>query len=99
MILFGLGFVGLFLWQVLDAPLIALVCAIVADFCFGLPTVFKTWQDPKTETPFVWIMATLSGALSLLALRNFTFAESAYPVYLFCFDTLVLLLVLRILKK
>jgi hypothetical protein len=99
MAFFGLGLLGLVLWQTLDLPLIALVCAIVADFCFGMPTVLKTWKDPSTETPFVWIMATLSGLVSLFALRNFAFAEAAYPVYLFCFDMLVLLLVLKILKK
>ena len=99
MTFFGLGLLGLILWQVLNLPLIALVCAVVADFCFGMPTVIKTWKDPLSETPFVWIMATLSGLVSLFALRNFTFSEAVYPVYLFCFDALVLLLVLKILKK
>jgi hypothetical protein len=96
---FGLGVLGLILWQVLDLPLIALVCAVVADFCFGMPTVIKTWKDSSTETPFVWVMATLSGIASLFALRNFTFSEAAYPVYLFCFDLIVLLLVIGVIRK
>lgn len=96
---FGLGVVGLVLWQILNLPILALICAILADFCFGVPTLIKSWKDPSTETPFVWTMATLSGLLSLFALRNFSFMESAYPVYLFTFDLLVLLIVLKVIKK
>lgn len=98
-VFFGLGLLGLTLWQVLDIPTIALVSAIIADLFFGLPTVIKTYKDPSTETPFVWVTATISGLLSLFAAQAFVFHEIAYPLYLFIFDTTVLLLVLKIIKK
>ncbi|MFT5280856.1 MAG: hypothetical protein ACI9AR_000292 [Flavobacteriaceae bacterium] len=98
-IFFGFGILGLVLWQALDIPLIALVSAILADFFFGLPTIIKTFKDPKTETPFVWITATISGLLSLFAAQNFSFHEIAYPLYLFIFDIIVLLLVLKVIRK
>lgn len=98
-IFFGLGIIGLVLWQVLDMPIIALVCAIMADLSFGLPTIIKTYKDPSTETPFVWATATISGLLSLFAVQNFAFHEVAYPLYLFIYDTLVLLFVLRIIYQ
>jgi hypothetical protein len=98
-IFFGLGILGLILWQVLDMPVIALVCAIVADFSFGFPTVIKTYKNPATETSFVWLMSSVSGFLSLLAIQNFSFHETAYPFYLFIFDTMVLLLVWKIIKR
>lgn len=97
--LFGLGILGIVLWQTLHLPILALICVIIADFCFGLPTIFKTWKDPSSETYFVWMTAALSGLLSLFALKDFTFSESAYPLYLFIFDTVVLLLVLKIIKR
>lgn len=93
-IFFGIGLLGLILWQVLDMPVIALVCAILADFCFGAPTIIKTFKDSSTETPFVWATATISGFLSLFALQNFSFHEVAYPLYLFIFDATVLVLAL-----
>jgi hypothetical protein len=80
-------------------PIIALVCAIIADLSFGLPTIIKTYKDPSTETPLVWIAATISGLLSLFAVRNFSFIEVAYPLYLFIFDSLVLILTLKIITK
>ncbi len=98
-IFFGLGILGLILWQTLDLPVIALVCAIVADFSFGFPTIIKTYKDPATETSFVWLTAAISGLLSLFAVQNFHFSESAYPIYLFAYDTVVLLLVWKILRK
>lgn len=96
---FFMGMLGLVLWQTLDLAVLALMCAIVADLAFGLPTVFKTYKDPSTETPFVWIMATLSGLFSLFAIETIAFHEVAYPVYLLIFDSVVLLLALKIIKK
>jgi len=98
-VFFGLGILGLVLWQVLDIPLIALICAIIADFSFGVPTIIKTYKDPSSETYFVWLTAAMSGLFSLFAVRNFSFTEVGYPLYLFIFDTIVLLLALRIIRK
>jgi len=98
-VFFGFGILGLILWQVLDMPVIALVFAILADLSFGLPTIIKTYKDPSTETPFVWATATISGLLSLFAVKSFAFHEAAYPLYLFIFDAIVLLLVLKIISR
>jgi hypothetical protein len=98
-VFFGLGIIGLILWKTLDLPVLALICAIIADFAFGLPTIIKTYKDPSSETSFVWVTATISGLLSLFAIGSFAFHEVAYPLYLFIYDTTVLLLVLKIIKK
>lgn len=98
-VFFGLGILGIVLWQTLDMPILALICAIIADFSFGLPTIIKTYKNPESETYFVWFTATISGFLSLFALKSFVFSEVAYPLYLFLFDLTVLLLVLKIVKK
>jgi hypothetical protein len=98
-VFFALGMIGLTLWQLLNAPALAIIFAISADFFFGLPTIVKTYKDPSSETPFVWAMATISGVLSMFALRNFEFSEAAYPVYLLLYDTMVLLLVLHVVGR
>ena len=96
---FGLGILGLILWQTLHMPILAILCAILADLSFGLPNITKIYKNPNTETSFVWFMASLSGLLSLFAIQTLTFSESAYPIYLFIYDTIVLLLVLRVVRK
>ena len=98
-VFFGLGILGLILWQILDLPIIALVCAITADFCFGLPTIVKTYKNPSTETPFVWATATISGFLSLFAVKSLVFHEIGYPLFLFIYDGVVLLLVLKLIHR
>lgn len=96
---FGLGILGLILWQVTGSPIIALVLAIIADLSFGLPTIIKTYKSPESETYFAWLASTASGFLSLLAIESFNFSEVAYPAYLFIFDAITLLLVLRVIRK
>ncbi len=98
-IFFGLGILGLILWQTLDMPVLALICAITADLSFGIPTIIKTYKNPDSETPFVWLTATISGLLSMFAIHAFSFSEVAYPVYLLIFDSVVLLLVLKIVTR
>lgn len=96
---FALGVAGLVLWQISDMPVIALIFAIVADFSFGVPTIIKTYKHPETETYFAWAASSTSGFLSLFAVERLNFVELAYPLYLFIFDILVLLLVLKIIRK
>ncbi len=98
-VFFGFGILGLVLWQTLDMPILALICAIVADLSFGIPTIIKTYKDPNSETPFVWLTATLSGVFSMFAIHQISFAEIAYPFYLLVFDAIVLLLVLKLITR
>ncbi|MFA5010302.1 MAG: hypothetical protein WC553_03740 [Patescibacteria group bacterium] len=98
-VFFGAGLLGIVLWQVLDMPILALIFAILADACFGIPTMIKTFKDPSTETPFVWGMSVVSEVFGLLALQNLSFHEMAYPVYLFIYDVTVLILILNIFKR
>lgn len=98
-IFFGLGLIGLILWQTLDLPILALIFAITADFLFGLPTIIKTFKNPKSETFFAWLFSVFSGIFSLFTINNLTFSDAAYPIYLFLFDLLILLLILGIIHK
>ncbi|MCD4704457.1 hypothetical protein K8R66_00060 [bacterium] len=98
-IFFSLGMLGLVLWQTLNLPILAIICAIIADFSFGLPTIIKTFKSSKSETYFAWSFFVISGLLSLFAVKSFIFSDLAYPLYLFLFDSVVLLLVLGIIHK
>ncbi len=92
----GLGIIGLVLWQTLNIPVLALIFAILADFSFGIPTIIKTYKKPNSETWFPWFLMVLSGIFSLFAIRNFSFIESAYPIFLLSFDSTIFVLALRI---
>jgi hypothetical protein len=98
-IFFGAGLFGILLWQVLNIPVLALVCAISADLAFGIPTIIKTFKDSSTETPIPWILGWIGEVFGLLALSKLAFHEVAYPLYLFFFDTVIILIILKIIKK
>lgn len=98
-VFFGVGLLGIILWQTLDLPILALICAILADLSFGVPTIIKTFRDPSTETPFAWVMSVVGEIFGLLALSNLSFHEVAYPIYLFIYDSSVVLIIYKIIKK
>jgi len=96
---FLFGIVGIILWQSLDNPDLAILFAIFADLSFGIPTFFKVYKDPKSETHLPWSMSVFSGFLSLFAISYISFTEIAYPVYLFLFDLIIFLVILGYIKK
>jgi len=96
---FGLGILGLILWQTFDMPILALICSILADFSFGIPTMIKTYKNPKTENYFIWLTASIADLLSLFAAKSFTFSELAFSTYLFTFETIMLLIILNDMWK
>ena len=96
---FILGIAGVILWQTMNIPLLAIICAIIADFAFGIPTIIKTYKNPKSEIYLAWLACSISGLLSLFAINTFKITEFLYPLYLFMFDTTVLMIVLLSKKK
>ena len=96
---FGLGILGLVLWQTFDMPILALICSIIADFSFGIPTMIKTIKNPKTETYFIWLTASIADLFSLFSAKSFTFSELAFSTYLFIFEFTMLLIILNDLRK
>ncbi len=98
-VFFGIGILGLILWQTLDLPVLALICAIIADFSFGVPTIIKTFKNPDSETWLPWFMSMMAGLFSLFTIQGLLFHEVAYPLYLFIYDMTLLLIVIKIIKK
>lgn len=98
-IFFGLGILGIILWQTFDMPIIAIICAIIADLSFGIPTIIKAYKSPKSELPIAWLSCSIAGLLSLFAVRSFALSEFLYPLYIFIFDTTILLIILIFKSK
>jgi hypothetical protein len=91
---FILGIIGIILWQLFNNPFLAILCCVIADLCFGIPTIIKAYKNPKSENYLAWLSCSLAGLFSIFALNNFQITEALYPLYLFSFDTVVLLIVL-----
>lgn len=98
-VFFGVGLIGIVLWQTLNMPILALICAVLADLSFGIPTIIKTLKDPSSETPFAWVMSVIAEIFGLFALSNLSFHETVYPIYLFIYDSTIVLIIYKIFRK
>lgn len=90
------GILGIILWQIFDAPLIAIIFAVFADLSFGIPTIIKTYKNPKSEICLSWLSSSIAGLLSLFAVKSFMLSGFLYPLYLFLFDVTILFIILTI---
>lgn len=83
------------LWWLLDNPLIALYVNVGIDVLGILPTMYKTYRKPSTESRTAWLMDVVAAVFALLAIEEWTFAIALYPVYLLLTNCVILILILR----
>jgi hypothetical protein len=69
---------GVAAWQIADNPILGIYFAILADLAAYLPAYAKTWRQPRTESPWLYLLSGLSSFLSLIAYR--ISAVSAFQV-------------------
>ncbi len=86
----GLALVG---WGITQSAAVAIVLSIAADALAALPTVRKTVTHPYTEHPLFFVLMSLSGAITLLTIQDWTFAEWAFPLYIFLFPGFLAMLI------
>jgi hypothetical protein len=69
---------GVAAWQIADNPILGIYFAILADVVAYLPAYAKTWRQPRTESPWLYLLSSLSSFLSLIAYK--ISAVSAFQV-------------------
>ncbi len=77
-----LSFLGLCLWAITKQGNLAILLAIVADLFAAIPTLKKSYHDPESESSFAYITAAVSGGITLLTIKNWTFATWGFPLYI-----------------
>jgi hypothetical protein len=88
-----LSMLGLILWLITRHGNIAISLSIAADAMAAMPTVVKSWRDPKSESYAVFLAAMVSSALTLLTIDRWTFADWGFPLYILLMDVLLFTLV------
>lgn len=90
-----LSLISIVLWIITGTPLVALITNIVADAFAAVPTVFKTYHRPETESLPAWGLFLIGNFLNLFVLPKITFGTAIYPFYLFVISLLIFVLGLR----
>jgi len=91
-----LAVTALILWSLTGSGNVAIALAVAADGFAVLPILVKAWRFPHTESPWLFVGAMVNAGIALLVLDRWTFADYAFPAYLFGFATvLVAVIVVR----
>jgi hypothetical protein len=88
-----LSILGLILWLVTKVGNVAIFFSIVADGLAAVPTVVKAYRYPDTEIAWPWLATDIGVILTLLTIKDWTFANSGFIIYILLADTLIFILV------
>jgi hypothetical protein len=77
-----LSILAVILWRLSGSGDVAIALSILADTLAGLPTAIKAWRHPETESSSAFLFGTCSAAITLLTIRNWTFATYGFPFYI-----------------
>ncbi len=94
-IFLSLGLLSIIPWILTDDPTISVVMATFIDACGFAPTIRKTWNDPKSENLFSWVVNLIRHGLSMFAMRSFVLATFIYPLALLFMNIITILVILR----
>lgn len=78
----GASVIGLYLWQVTGSGVLAISMSIIADGLAALPTVKKAYLDPRSESPFLFLLFAISAAITLLTLNKLSLESAGFPLYI-----------------
>lgn len=80
------GSISLFailIWQITGEGNLAILFAILADGLASIPTVIKSYHHPETESGLIFLFGMINAGITLLTIKDWTFAHWGFPVYIF----------------
>lgn len=84
-----LSLIGLMLWLITKVGNVAIFFSILADGLAALPTLVKAYQHPETEIAWPWLATCIGVTLTLLTLKEWTFTNSSFIIYIFIVDLII----------
>lgn len=88
-------FISAVIWWIFNSPVVALYMNITIDFIALVPTIYKAYRKPRTEGPASWVIGVFASVLNVLAIQEWTFAVSFYPIYLLFVNTAIAYFIVR----
>lgn len=76
----GIAAVGIVGWKITGNPLMGVCFSILADLAAYIPAFVKTWNHPKTESPWYYAMSGVAACLGLIAYR--LDSSSIFQIYI-----------------
>lgn len=85
---------GIIPWVMTKDPTVSVVIAVSIDLIAFMPTIRKTWNHPKTETPMLYGMNVLRHILMLFSLEAYNVATTLHSIVMITTNALMTGLIL-----
>lgn len=86
---------ALILWAVTSEAIIAIIFSILSDLTASIPTLLKAWKEPETESTAPFAAGLFAQLTAGFAIKSWSFAELAFPIYLVVINIILILTILR----
>ena len=91
---------GIIPWIITKDPTISVIIVVGIDLIAFIPTLRKTWQHPKSETPILFGANVLRHVLTLFSLQAYNIATMLHSIAMIVTNTMMtLFIILRKGKK
>jgi hypothetical protein len=85
---------GIIPWWITKDPTISVVIVVVIDLIAFIPTIRKTWENPKSETPILYSTNVLRHILILYTVQTINIATSLHSFAMIVINSLMTLITL-----
>jgi hypothetical protein len=87
--------IALIFWIFVKDPETAVLLAAIGDWFAALPTIFKAWKYPETESGSIFFMSLLGAILVLPSITSWDIVNSAFQIYLVAVNSILLFAIYR----
>lgn len=84
-----IALLGLIPWAFTNDPTISVIIVVLVDIVAFIPTLRKTWDNPKTEQPLLYEMNIARHVLTLFSLGAYNIATMFHSIAMICTNTLM----------
>jgi hypothetical protein len=90
----AIALAGLIPWIITKDPTVSVVIAVSIDLVAFIPTIRKTWRNPRSETPLLFGANVLRHVLTLLSLSSYNIATTLHSLAMIVTNSIMTLMIL-----
>lgn len=94
----AISILAIVFWAITGDGTTAIIASIVADFVAGLPTLRKSFFDPKSENSIAYLAGIASGGVTLLTIQTMNIASVVFPLYV-VLDSAFIFLTIKVFSR
>ena len=89
-----IALLGLIPWALTKDPTISVIIVVSIDLVAFIPTLRKTWQHPKSETPMLFSMNVVRHILTLFSLQAYNIATTLHSISMIIINSIMTSMIL-----